>query len=53
MGGEKPRPGRDPHEDERLDEAIEESFPASDPPSGNGSATPPGPRPDSDDKEEG
>ena len=41
------------HEDELLDEAIEESFPASDPPSSNGSVTPPGhrPRPDPDDKE--
>lgn len=53
MGGDDPRPRGETHEDELLDEAIEESFPASDPPSSNGSVTPPGhrPRPDPDDKE--
>ena len=49
MGGDEPRR----QDDDQLDEAIEESFPASDPPAGNGSVTPPGqsPRPTSDDKE--
>jgi hypothetical protein len=53
MGDEHPRPSGDPHDDELLDEAIEDSFPASDPPSSNGSVTPPGhrPRPEPDDKE--
>jgi hypothetical protein len=53
MGGDDSGTRGDPHQDELLDEAIEESFPASDPPSSNGSVTPPGhrPRPTPDDKE--
>lgn len=53
MGGDDPRRPGDGHDDDQLDEALEESFPASDPPAGNGSVTPPAhrPRPDIDDKE--